>query len=91
MLGRFLKSLLKNKMKQPAMSDSNVDNREGIKLKKVLLLLLHLLLLNFVKTMMHLVILCCLMMFVLSMLLCLVCILLSLTFSRRLMMGRSQG
>jgi hypothetical protein len=34
MLGSFLKSLLKNKMKQPAMSDSNVDNREGIKLKK---------------------------------------------------------
>jgi hypothetical protein len=55
-LYHLLNELAENKMKQPALSDSNVDNREGIK-KEVLLLLLHLLLLNFVKTMMHLVIL----------------------------------
>jgi hypothetical protein len=43
------------------------------------------------ETMMHLVMLCYPRMFVFSMLLCLVCILLSLTFCRRLMMGWSQG
>ena len=86
-LGNILKSLLK----LLAMNLLMLKQME-LNWKKEFILLLHLLLLSFVIIMMHLAILCFVDMKLFQMLLCLAqCIMLSITFCRRLIMGWSRG